>query len=149
MPHRCLFPGTFDPFTIGHHAIVQRALDFMDEVVIAIGTHPEKNAYFSLDERLSQIKKIFSSESKVTVTSYNILTMDFAKQSGIPFILRGIRNINDFEYEKNLAEVNSKLSGIETIFLFSDPAYAFISSTLVRELLSYKKDISNLIPFIK
>jgi len=146
MKIKSLFTGTFDPYTIGHHAIVQRALSFMDEIVIAIGIHPEKMMFFPLAERIRRIEKIYAAEKRISVTSYDLLTADFAKQSGINFIIRGIRNINDFEYEKNLADINRKLSGIETVFLFSEPEYAYISSSLVRELITFKKDISNLIP---
>ena len=149
MKRKALFSGTFDPYTIGHHAIVQRALFLMDEIVIAIGVNFEKITHFSLEERIDNIQKIYAGEEKISVTSYQNLTIDFAKQSGIPFILRGIRNSTDFEYEKNMADINRKLSGIETVFLFSAPEYAYISSSLVRELITFNKDISNLIPLIK
>ena len=146
MKRKALFSGTFDPYTIGHHAIIQRALLLMDEIVIAIGINFKKETFFSLEERLDNIKKIYAGEEKISVTSYQSLTIDFAKQSGINIILRGIRNSNDFEYEKNMADANRKLSGIETVFLFSEPEYAYISSSLVRELITFNKDISNLIP---
>ena len=149
MNKKALFSGTFDPFTIGHHALVKRALCFADEIVIAIGINAEKKTMFSLEERINSIKSIYAEEKRIEVLSYNSLTIDFAKESGVDFILRGIRNINDFEYEKNIADINHKLSGIETVFLFSEPKYGYISSSLVRELIGYKKDISNLIPNIK
>ena len=149
MGKKALFSGTFDPFTIGHHALIKRALCLTDEIIIAIGINPEKKTMFSLDERINNIKHIYAKEKRISVVSYNSLTVDFAKESGVDFILRGIRNINDFEYEKSMADVNRKLSGIETIFLFSEPEYGYINSSLVRELISYKKDISNLIPNIK
>jgi pantetheine-phosphate adenylyltransferase len=149
MKRKALFSGTFDPFTIGHYSIVKRALLIMDEIVIAIGINAEKNSLFSMDERLENIKKFFFEEERISVLSFNLLTVDFAKQIGANFILRGIRNIEDFEYEKNMAIANLKLSGVETIFLFSEPEYSFISSSLVRELIYYNKDISNLIPIIR
>lgn len=149
MKRKALFSGTFDPYTIGHHAIVQRALLLMDEIVIAIGFNVEKKSLFSLEERLDRIKNIYKDEKKISVTSYQTLTIDFAKKSDIHIILRGIRNSNDFEYEKNMADTNRKLAGIETFFLFSEPEYAYISSSLVRELITFNKDISNLIPLIK
>ena len=149
MGKKALFSGTFDPFTIGHYEIVKRALCFTDELLIAVGVNFGKNTLFSLDERVNTIKKIYAEDKRINVVSYDSLTVDLAKESGIDFILRGIRNINDFEYEKNMADINRKLSGIETVFLFSEPEYNHISSSLVRELISYKKDISNLIPTIK
>ena len=146
MSKKALFSGTFDPFTIGHHELVKRALCLADEIIIAIGINFGKKTLFSLDERKTSIKKIYADEKCIKVVSYDCLTVDFAKESGVDFILRGIRNINDFEYEKNMADINRKLSGIETVFLFSEPQYSHISSNLVRELIRYKKDISNLIP---
>jgi pantetheine-phosphate adenylyltransferase len=149
MKRKALFSGTFDPFTIAHDAIVQRALSFTDEIIIAIGFNPEKKNYYSLEERFLFIKKLYADEKKISVSSYDMLTIDFAKKTDVNFILRGVRNTIDFEYEKNLAVFNKKLSGIETVFLISEPEYAHISSTLVRELLTYKIDISHLIPIIK
>ena len=146
MNKKALFSGTFDPFTIGHYAIVKRALSITDEIIIAIGVNTGKKTLFSLEERIDNIKRIYQNEKRITVTHYDTLTIDFAMESNVNFILRGIRNINDFEYEKSMADINSKLSGIETVFLFSEPEYGYISSSLVRELISFKKDISNLIP---
>ena len=149
MGKKALFSGTFDPFTIGHYELVKRALCFADEILIAVGVNIGKNTLYSLEDRINAIKNIFEADKRIIVASYDSLTIDFAKESGVDFILRGIRNINDFEYEKNMADINRKLSGIETVFLFSEPEYSHISSSLVRELISYKKDISNLIPNIK
>ena len=149
MNKKGLFSGSFDPFTIGHYELIKRAFCFADEIIIAIGINTEKKTLFSLEERIDNIKKIYAKERRVKVISYSNLTVDFAKESGVDFIIRGIRNITDFEYEKNMAEMNRRLSGIETIFLFSEPEYAYISSSLVRELIYYNKDISNLIPNIK
>ena len=149
MNNKALFSGTFDPFTIGHYALIKRALYFIDEIIIAIGVNSEKKNLYSLEERISNIKLIYKDEPKIKVMYYDILTIDFAKQQNIDFILRGIRNMNDFEYEKNIADVNMKLSNIETLFMFSEPEYSHISSSLVRELIHYNKDISNLIPIIK
>jgi len=149
MSKKALFSGTFDPFTIGHHAIIKRALNFTDEIIIAIGINSDKKNLFSVEERAENIKKIYAEEKRIKVAHYDGLTIDFAKESGVDFILRGIRNINDFEYEKNMADINLKLSGIDTLFIFSEPEYSYISSSLVRELINYKKDISNLIPYTK
>ena len=121
MSKKALFSGTFDPFTIGHHALIRRALCFTDEIIIAIGVNIEKKTMFSLDERMKNIRDIYTKEKRINVVSYNSLTTDLAKESGVDFILRGIRNIKDFEFEKSMADINRKISGIETVFLFSEP----------------------------
>lgn len=149
MKQTALFSGTFDPFTVGHDALIQRALHFTDEIIIAIGMNSGKKTLFSLEERLQNIRAIYKKENRIRITSYDMLTVDFAKETGADFILRGIRNINDFEYEKSMAEINRKLTGIETVFLFSEPEYGYISSSLVRELINHHKDISHLIPSTK
>ena len=144
-----MFTGTFDPFTIGHDAIVKRALQLTDELIIAIGINPEKKTLFTAKERIDNIRKIYKYSNNIYVTSYDILTADLAKQTGVDFIIKGIRNMNDFEYERSMSDINRFLSGIETVFLISEPQYASISSSLVRDLIKYNKDISNLIPVIK
>jgi pantetheine-phosphate adenylyltransferase len=149
MKQTALFSGTFDPFTIGHDALIQRALRFTDKIVIAIGVNSEKKTLFSLEERLQNIRTIYVKESRIRVDSYETFTIDYAQKTGVDFILRGIRNINDFEYEKNMADINRKLSGIETVFLFAEPEYGYISSSLIRELIYHHKDISHLIPSTK
>jgi len=148
---KALFTGTFDPFTIGHDAIIRRALacGLANEVVIGIGINNNKKTLFGLDERLEAIRRIYIGEPRVKVTSYDGLTVDFAAEIKADFILRGIRNLPDYEYEKNNAEINRLMSGIETVFLFTEPSLEHISSSLVRELLKYKKDISHLIPTTK
>ena len=146
MYKKILFPGSFDPFTIGHYRLIERALWVFDEVIIAIGNNTNKKTMFTLVDRLNDINNIYKNNLKVSVKPYDTLTMDFCQKTGIGLILRGIRNIKDFEYEKNIADINRKLSDIETIFIVSEPEYAHISSSLVRELIIYNKDISNLIP---
>ncbi|MFR8685491.1 MULTISPECIES: pantetheine-phosphate adenylyltransferase [Bacteroides] len=143
---RAIFPGTFDPFTIGHYSIVTRALTFMDEVTIGIGINENKNTYFPIEKRVEMIQKLYKNEPRIKVMSYDCLTIDFAKQVGAQFIVRGIRTVKDFEYEETIADINRKLAGIETILLFTEPELTCISSTIVRELLSYNKDISMFIP---
>lgn len=143
---KAIFPGTFDPFTIGHYSVVKRTLTFMDEVVIGIGINENKNTYFPLEKRLDTIRKFYKTEPRVKVESYNTLTMDFAKKVNAGFIIRGIRTVKDFEYEETIADVNRKMSGIETILLFTEPELTCVSSTIVRELLTYKKDVSQFIP---
>ena len=143
---RAIFPGTFDPFTIGHYSIVTRALTFMDEVTIGIGINENKNTYFPIEKRVEMIQKLYKNEPRIKVMSYDCLTIDFAQQVDAQFIVRGIRTVKDFEYEETIADINRKLAGIETILLFTEPELTSISSTIVRELLSYNKDISMFIP---
>lgn len=146
MKRIALFPGTFDPFTIGHQSLVTRGLTLVDEIIIAIGVNDKKLTYFSLEKRIKAIKCLYRNEPRVSVITYNSLTVDFAAEVGAQFILRGIRTVNDFEYEKSIADVNRILSGIETFILFTEPEYTHISSSIVRELLRYGKDISLFVP---
>ena len=141
-----LFPGTFDPFTIGHQSLVTRGLDLVDEIIISIGINDKKNTYFPLDRRLESIRDLYKDNPRVRVMSYDRLTVDFAKEVGAGFILRGIRTVNDFEYEKTIADVNRKLAGIETFILFTEPEHTHISSSIVRELLRFGKDVSQFVP---
>ena len=127
-----LFPGTFDPFTIGHESLVKRGLTLMDEIVIAIGVNESKKTYFPLEKRIQMIRDFYIDNPKVRVESYNTLTVDFAKKIGANYILRGIRSVNDFEYEKSIADMNRTISEIETFVLFTEPSLTHISSTLVR-----------------
>ena len=143
---RAIFPGTFDPFTIGHYSVVSRALTFMDEIVIGIGINENKNTYFPIEKRVDMIRTFYRDEPRIKVTAYNSLTIDFAREVDAQFIVRGIRTVKDFEYEETIADINRKLAGIETILLFTEPELTCISSTIVRELLTFKKDISMFIP---
>ena len=141
-----IFPGSFDPFTIGHHDIVLRGLKLFDQIVIGIGRNSTKKDTFPIRERLAAIEKIYKDEPRVKVMIYDCLTVDFAKQMDAQFILRGIRCVEDFEYERNMAEANKQLGDVETILLYTRPEYAHISSTLVRDLYSYNKDVSSFVP---
>lgn len=143
---KCLFPGSFDPFTLGHKSIVDRILPLADEVVIAIGVNAGKKSMFSLEERMAQIQKVYASEPRVKVTSYEGLTTDFAESIGATVMVRGVRTAQDFEFERTLADVNRQLTGIETILLITEPQYSAISSSVVRELLSYGKDVKDFLP---
>lgn len=143
---RALFPGSFDPFTIGHYDIVLRGLNIFDEIIIGIGRNSTKKETFPIRERETAIQKIFKDEPRVHVLIYDCLTVDLAKQQECDFILRGIRCVSDFEYERNMAEANKQLGGVETIILYTRPEYAHISSTLVRDLYSYNKDVSAFVP---
>ena len=141
-----IFPGTFDPFTLGHLSLVERGLELVDELIIAIGINLNKKSFFSLEDRIEMISQLFLSNPRIKIKSYEGLTVDFAKESGAEFILRGVRSVNDFEYEKNIADVNRDISGIETFVLFTEPRYTHISSSIVRELLTYRKSIKEYVP---
>lgn len=141
-----LFAGTFDPYTIGHHRIVQRALAMSDRIVIAIGRNVGKQTMLSIEERIEAIKKLYADEPRVEVTSYEGLTTDYAQSIGATHLLRGVRSVKDFEYERDLADLNLRIGGVDTLLLISEPEYAAISSSVVRELMSYGKDISKLLP---
>lgn len=144
---KALFPGTFDPFTIGHEAIVKRTLTFMDEVVIAIVNNMEKNAMFPVEERVQQICELYKDEPRVKVISFAGATPDIALEVGANAIVRGVRSVKDFEYEENLAFIYKKMCGIETILLYTDPELACVSSSIVREMIKFGKDPSEFVPF--
>lgn len=143
---RAIFPGSFDPFTIGHHDIVMRGLEIFDEIIIGIGRNYNKREVFPIADRLAAIQRIYDNEPRVRVEVYDGLTVDFALKHHAQFILRGVRSTLDFEYERNIAEANKQLSGIETVLLYTRPEYAHISSTLVRDLHSHNKDITPFLP---
>ncbi|MEI8271778.1 MAG: pantetheine-phosphate adenylyltransferase [Paludibacter sp.] len=139
---RAIFPGTFDPFTVGHYSIVMRGLTFFDEIIIGIGLNQAKKTLFTVEKRLDLITQAFKEEPRVKIASYNSLTVDFAKSVDADYILRGLRSVGDFEYERTVADANRKLTGIETVILFTEAEYSYISSTVARDLISYGKDIS-------
>lgn len=142
-----LFAGSFDPFTKGHKDIVDRALaSVADEVVVAVGVNFQKTCMFSIEERVQAIKDAYKDNPKVSVKAYEGLTTDYAKEIGADFLLRGVRSTKDFEYERDIAEVNRRLTGIETILMLSAPELSCISSSVVRELFSYNKDIKEFLP---
>lgn len=141
-----LFPGTFDPFTIGHASLVNRALPLCDRMVIAIGYNSGKHSAESVAERVATIAAIYADEPKVKVTSYDGLTVDACRREGAGWMLRGVRSVADYEYERNLADINRSISGIETLLLYSLPELSHISSSMVRELASHGHDISKYLP---
>ena len=143
---RAIFPGTFDPFTIGHESVVNRALAFIDEIIIGIGINEGKETYFPLEKRLDMVQKLYQNEPRVKIKAYNSLTIDFAREMDANLIVRGIRTVKDFEYEETIADINRKLSGVETILLFTEPELTCISSTIVRELLLFGKDVTRFLP---
>lgn len=141
-----LFPGTFDPFTIGHESIVRRALPMVDKVIVAIGVNSLKSPFISVEKRQQMIADVFAADSKVEVVTYGGLTMDFAKEVGADMILRGVRNALDFEYESSIARINYKLTGIDSLFLLTLEEHSSISSSIVRDLLIHRGDVSEFIP---
>ena len=143
---KALFAGTFDPFTLGHKSIVDRTLSVADEIVIAIGVNPNKQTMFTLDERIIYINKVFTDNPRIIVSHYEGLTTDYAQSIGADFLVRGVRYVKDFEYERQIADVNRQISGIETILLFTEEQYANISSSIIRELINYGKDVSQFLP---
>ncbi len=142
---KALFAGSFDPFTIGHASIVERALHLFDSLVIGIGFNEHKPGEWTVDQRLKAIKSLYASNPRVSVEAYSGLTSVFAKEVGAGTLLRGIRTIQDFEYERNLADINREVFNIDTTFLVSDPKLSYISSSMVRELLHNGFDASQYI----
>jgi pantetheine-phosphate adenylyltransferase len=142
-----LFAGSFNPFTIGHASIVERGLGLFDRIVIGIGVNAQKpESKVDGEKRVAEINKLYANEPRVEVMTYSTLTVDAAESVGAKFLLRGVRSVRDFEYERDLADVNRRLSGIETVLLYALPELSAISSSVVRELKSYGKDVSNLVP---
>lgn len=137
-----LFPGSFDPFTIGHYDIVTRGLSLFDKVIVAIGRNCDKHGMCPVSEREEAIRRVFAAEPRVEVCVYDTLTADFAHRVGAQFLLRGVRSVQDFEYERSMAEANRQIGDIETVLLYTRPEYAHISSSLVRDLISYGHDVS-------
>ena len=143
---KAIFPGSFDPITLGHLDIVNRGITLFDEVIIAIGENSSKDYMFSLEERKRFIKDTFKDTPKVKVVSYKGLTTKFCKDIGVDFILRGLRNPADFEFEKAIAHTNRQLSKVETVFLLTSTQTSFISSSIVREIIRFEGDYKKLVP---
>ncbi len=143
---RAIFPGSFDPITLGHEDIITRAVSLFDEVIVAIGINAEKKYMFSLEERMQFIKDSFANEPRVTVVSYEGLTVDFCKKNNVKFILRGLRNPADFEFEKAIAHTNRDLAPIETVFLLTAAKTSYIASSIVRDVIRNHGDYTKLVP---
>lgn len=141
-----LFPGSFNPFTVGHQSLVARVLPLFDRVVIAVGVNARKDSGDETAQRVEAIRALYASEPKVSVIAYSGLTVDACEAEGARWMLRGVRSTVDFEYERNLADINRRISGIETLLLFTLPEYASVSSSMVRELRSYGRDVSEFLP---
>ena len=142
-----VFPGSFSPFTIGHQAIVERGLLIFDKIIIAIGENNEKKHFFSINDRIQWIKNVYLKHPNIKVKSYKGLTVDFCKKEDANFILRGLRNSNDFKFERNIAQTNKQLNNeIETIFLMTPPELSHISSTIIRDIIKNGGDVSQFLP---
>ncbi len=147
MSHIAVFPGTFDPLSLGHVDIVKRALHLFDTIYLAIGTNMNKHPMFSLDLRLRWLKTVFKDYDQVRIDTYHGLTVDFCKEKNAAYILRGLRNTIDFEYEKTIAQLNNKLNPfIETVFIMCNPAYHAINSSAIRDILINRGDASAFLP---
>lgn len=143
---KAVFPGSFDPITLGHYDIIERSLQLFDEVILAIGVNAEKKYMFSLEERKRFIKEAFKDEPKIVVKTYKGLTVDFCIKENAQFILRGLRNPADFEFEKAIAHTNRKLEQIETVFLLTSSGKSYISSSIVRDVIRNHGDYTMLVP---
>ena len=142
-----VFPGSFDPFTIGHEAIIRRAMSLFDEIIIAVGANALKKNFYSLDTRKEMITKIFRNEQKVRVDHYEGLTVDYCKKNGARYLLRGLRTSSDFEFERAIGQVNKSMEpDIESVFLLTAPEHSFINSGIVRDIIKNGGDASKFVP---
>ncbi|RIH66885.1 pantetheine-phosphate adenylyltransferase [Mariniphaga sediminis] len=142
-----IFPGSFDPFTIGHESIVRRALPMFDKIFIMIGFNANKTSFFPLEKRLKWIKQVFQQEAKIEVSVHEGLTVDFCKEVGAQYILRGLRTSSDFEYERAIAQVNKKMHPeIETVFLLTLPEHTPVNATIIRDIVFHGGDASMFLP---
>lgn len=142
-----VFPGSFDPITIGHESIVRKALSLFDEIIIAIGINTEKKYFFTLEKRIHFLETIFKNESKIKIETYTGLTVDFCKKNNASYIVRGLRSSADFEFERSIAQMNKAMEAeIETVFFVSNPEFSAVSSTIVRDILRNGGDVKKFIP---
>ena len=141
-----IFVGSFDPFTIGHADIVSRALPLFDRIVIGVGVNERKQYMFTAEERCQRISELYKDELKIEVKTYNDLTVDFAHREGARYIIKGVRSIKDFEYEREQAEINRSIGDVETLLLYADPRHESISSSMIRELIHFGKDVTEFLP---
>jgi len=142
-----VFPGSFDPFTIGHEGIIRRSISLFDEIIIAVGANALKKNYYSLETRKEMVTRVFKNEPKVRVDHYEGLTVDFCKKNGAGYLLRGLRTAADFEFERAIGQVNKSMApGIETVFLLTVPEHSFINSTIVRDIIKSGGDASKFVP---
>ena len=144
--NKVIFPGSFDPFTIGHANLVYRAQRLFDEVIVAVGYNEQKHGWLPVEERVRALREYYKGNPKVRVESYTGLTVDFAQAQEARFILRGVRSVKDYEYELGIADINSRLADVETVVLLADPTISGISSSVVRELHHFGRDITTWLP---
>ena len=147
MKKKAVFPGSFDPFTIGHKNIVNQALEVFDEIVIAVGENRSKSSMFSLDERISFIKKSFGTNSKVIIESFSDLTTSFCESKNVKFLIRGLRNANDFVFEREIKYMQETISNVKSVYFICDQKFSHVSSSLVRDIISFDGDYEHLLPF--
>lgn len=141
-----IFVGSFDPFTIGHQSVVNRALPLFDRLVIGVGVNERKQCMFTAEQRVEAIRQLYAHDARVVVDSYSDLTISFARRHQATFVVKGVRNVRDFEYEREQADINRRLSGLETVLLYAEPGLDSISSSMVRELAHFGQDVSAFIP---
>lgn len=141
-----IFVGSFDPFTIGHKSVVDRVLPLFDRVVIGVGVNERKQYMLTTDERVAAIRQLYAGDGRVVVESYSDLTVDFAQRHGAQFVVKGVRNVRDFEYERDQADINRRLTGLETLLIYAEPGLDSVSSSVVRELNHFGKDTSMFVP---
>lgn len=141
-----IFVGSFDPFTIGHESVVRRALGLFDRLVIGVGVNERKHCMMTAAERVDSIKRLYEGESRIEVKTYSDLTVDFARREGAAYVVKGVRTMRDFEAEREQADINRRLEGLETIVLFTEPGLESVSSSMVRELKHFGRDASQFVP---
>ncbi len=142
-----VFPGSFDPFTKGHENVISRSLPLFDRIIVAIGKNTQKQTFFTIDQRLNMISRLYEKEPKVSVDIYDGLTVDFCRQVGANYLLRGLRTAADFEYERAIAQINRKMNpDVETVFLLTVPEFTPINSTIIREILRFGGDVRQFLP---
>ena len=147
MQKMAVFPGSFDPFTKGHENVISRALPLFDQICIAIGHNSEKRSFFTLDQRIQMIGKLYESEPRIVLDFYEGLTVDYCRKAGAQYLLRGLRTAADFEYERAIAQINRKMnSEVETIFILAVPEFTPVNSTIIREILRYGGDARQFLP---
>ena len=144
---KAVFPGSFDPFTIGHKDIVEQALNIFDEIIIAVGKNPSKSCMFSLTDRISFIKKSLDANSKIKIESYSDLTTGFCESKNVKFLIRGLRNTNDFIFEKDIKDMQDTFSKVKTVYFISGQNFSYVSSSLVRDVIKHGGVYEHLLPF--
>ena len=144
---KAIFPGSFDPFTIGHKDIVEQALNIFDEIIIAVGKNPSKSCMFSLTDRISFIKKSLDANSKIKIESYSDLTTGFCESKNVKFLIRGLRNTNDFIFEKDIKDMQDTFSKVKSVYFISGQNFSYVSSSLVRDVIKHGGIYEHLLPF--